>query len=147
MDKDIKRIRLLKLWEILSRDTDDEHPLGTEEILSKLANAGIECVRTTLYEDIFVAKSRIHDNEQVFDAHVRKVKRRNVLARKVFYLYERIDAVSQCSGFIQIDGYSVLHSYSPLWKLNSPVPVSSRLMLTTSSTGSSIDKLLMYAVP
>ena len=52
MDKDIKRIRLLKLWEILSRDTDDEHPLGTEEILSKLANAGIECVRTTLYEDI-----------------------------------------------------------------------------------------------
>ena len=37
MDKDIKRIRLLKLWEILSRDTDDEHPLGTEEILSKLA--------------------------------------------------------------------------------------------------------------
>lgn len=52
MDKDIKRIRLLKLWEILSRDTDDEHPLGTEEILAKLANAGIECVRTTLYEDI-----------------------------------------------------------------------------------------------
>ncbi len=52
MDKDIKRIRLLKLWEILSRDTDEEHPLGTEAILAKLASAGIECFRTTLYEDI-----------------------------------------------------------------------------------------------
>ncbi len=52
MDKDIKRIRLLKIWEILNRDTDEEHPLGTEAILAKLAEEGIECVRTTLYEDI-----------------------------------------------------------------------------------------------
>ncbi len=52
MDKDIKRIRLLKIWEILNRETDEEHPLGTEAILSKLAEEGIECVRTTLYEDI-----------------------------------------------------------------------------------------------
>ncbi len=52
MDKDIKRIRLLKIWEILNCDTDEEHPLGTEAILSKLAKEGIECVRTTLYEDI-----------------------------------------------------------------------------------------------
>lgn len=52
MDRDIKRIRLLKIWEILNAETDEEHPLGTEAILSKLAEAGIECVRTTLYEDI-----------------------------------------------------------------------------------------------
>lgn len=52
MDKQMKRLRLLKLWEILSRDTDEDHPLGTEEILSKLAEAGIACVRTTLYEDV-----------------------------------------------------------------------------------------------
>ncbi len=52
MDKDIKRIRLLKVWEILNRDTDEEHPLGTEAIIAKLAEEGIACVRTTLYEDI-----------------------------------------------------------------------------------------------
>ncbi len=52
MDKDIKRIRILKIWEILNRDTDEGHPLSTEELIAKLAQEGIECVRTTLYEDI-----------------------------------------------------------------------------------------------
>jgi predicted DNA-binding transcriptional regulator YafY len=52
MDKEIKRIRLLKIWEILNRETDEENPIGTEALLEKLANEGIECVRSTLYEDI-----------------------------------------------------------------------------------------------
>lgn len=56
MDSNVKRIRLLKLWEILNRDTDEEHSLSTEEILSKLANEGIECVRSTLYEDVKTLK-------------------------------------------------------------------------------------------
>lgn len=51
-DKDIKRIRLLKIWEILNRETDEENPIGTEALLQKLAGEGIECVRSTLYEDI-----------------------------------------------------------------------------------------------
>ncbi|MBR2508092.1 MAG: hypothetical protein IKB70_14695 [Bacilli bacterium] len=52
MDKDIRRIRLLKLWEILSTETDKEHPLSTEDIIDKLAKIGIDCHRITLYEDI-----------------------------------------------------------------------------------------------
>ena len=52
MDKDIRRIRLLKLWEILSTETDKEHPLSTEEIIDKLAEIGIDCHRITLYEDM-----------------------------------------------------------------------------------------------
>lgn len=52
MDKEMKRVRLLKIWEMLNAHTDEEHPLGTEEILSRLADMGIECVRSTLYEDI-----------------------------------------------------------------------------------------------
>lgn len=52
MDKDIRRIRLLKLWEILSSETDKEHPLSTEEIIDRLAEIGIDCHRITLYEDI-----------------------------------------------------------------------------------------------
>jgi len=52
IDKDIKRIRLLKLWEILSTETDKDNPLSTDEIISKLEGLGIECHRITLYEDI-----------------------------------------------------------------------------------------------
>ena len=52
MDKEMKRVRLLKIWEMLNAHTDEEHPMGTEEILSRLADMGIECVRSTLYEDI-----------------------------------------------------------------------------------------------
>ena len=49
MGETIKRIRLLKLWEILFRDTDEEHRLRTTAILSKLHDQGIECVRSMLY--------------------------------------------------------------------------------------------------
>ncbi|MBO7178273.1 MAG: WYL domain-containing protein [Clostridia bacterium] len=46
------KIRLLKIWEILNRESDEEHPLRTEEIIRKLAEDGIPCHRKTLYEDV-----------------------------------------------------------------------------------------------
>ena len=46
------RIRPLKIWEILQRETDEDHPMGTEELRAKLAEDGIEAHRTTIYEDI-----------------------------------------------------------------------------------------------
>ena len=46
------RIRPLKIWEILQRETDEDHPMGTEELRAKLATEGIEAHRTTVYEDI-----------------------------------------------------------------------------------------------
>lgn len=46
------KIKLLKLWELLSQETDSEHPMGTPEILARLANMGIDCDRRTLYDDI-----------------------------------------------------------------------------------------------
>lgn len=46
------RIRLLKLWEILQTETDEDHPLSTETLRKRLAAYGIEAHRTTLYEDI-----------------------------------------------------------------------------------------------
>ena len=36
------RIRPLKIWEILQRETDEDHPMGTEELRSKLMECGIE---------------------------------------------------------------------------------------------------------
>ena len=46
------RIRPLKIWEILQRETDEDHPMGTEELRAKLLESGIEAHRTTIYEDI-----------------------------------------------------------------------------------------------
>ena len=46
------RIRPLKIYEILKRETDEEHPMGTEELRAKLQESGIEAHRTTIYADI-----------------------------------------------------------------------------------------------
>ena len=46
------RIRPLKIWEILLRETDGDHPMGTEELRAKLAECGIQAHRTTIYEVI-----------------------------------------------------------------------------------------------
>ncbi len=46
------KIKLLKLWELLSQNTDSEHPMGTPEILDRLKAMGIDCDRRTLYDDI-----------------------------------------------------------------------------------------------
>ncbi len=46
------RIRPLKIWEILQSETDEDHPMGTEELRAKLAECGIQSHRTTIYEDI-----------------------------------------------------------------------------------------------
>jgi predicted DNA-binding transcriptional regulator YafY len=46
------KIRLLRLWEILKQETDEEHPMGTSEIITRLRKEGLKCVRQTIYDDI-----------------------------------------------------------------------------------------------
>ena len=48
----ILKLKLVKIWEILSQETDEENPMGTTEILQKLHAMGIDCDRRTLYADI-----------------------------------------------------------------------------------------------
>lgn len=47
-----RRIRALKVYEILCQETDEDNPLGTTLLISKLKLSGIECDRKTLYKDI-----------------------------------------------------------------------------------------------
>lgn len=35
------KIKLLKLWEILSRDSNEDHPLSTSENIEELKNKGV----------------------------------------------------------------------------------------------------------
>lgn len=51
-NESLNRIRLLRIWEILNRETDEDHPMGTETLREKLLEGGIGCHRVTLYEDI-----------------------------------------------------------------------------------------------
>ncbi|MBR0189875.1 MAG: WYL domain-containing protein [Clostridia bacterium] len=46
------KIKLLLLWDILCRYTDEEHPMNTDEIIEKLAEKGIADSRKVLAADI-----------------------------------------------------------------------------------------------
>ena len=42
----------MKIWEILRRETDEDHPMGTETLRERLKESGYPCTRKTLYGDI-----------------------------------------------------------------------------------------------
>ena len=47
-----RKIKLLLLYEILRKQTDERHPMTTGELSDALLNSGIAVSRKTLYEDI-----------------------------------------------------------------------------------------------
>lgn len=47
-----QRLKLLKVWEILRQETDENHTMSTADLLERLADIGIVCDRRTLYADI-----------------------------------------------------------------------------------------------
>ena len=48
----INKIKLVKIWDIISQETDEDHPIGTVELLDRLSALGLEMDRRTLYADI-----------------------------------------------------------------------------------------------
>lgn len=47
-----QKIKLLVLYDILLRETDEEHALSTDEIVEKLRERGIDIARKVLPSDI-----------------------------------------------------------------------------------------------
>ena len=47
-----RKIKLLKLLELLRQDTDEQHPMTTNQICARLGEMGILCDRRTLSKDI-----------------------------------------------------------------------------------------------
>ena len=47
-----RKIKLLKIWEILSQNTDEKNPMPTPVLIERLAEYGIEVDRKILYSDI-----------------------------------------------------------------------------------------------
>ncbi len=52
MQENRQKIKLLKLLELLQQETDELHPLSTNEICNRLGVMGISCERRTLTKDI-----------------------------------------------------------------------------------------------
>lgn len=52
--------RILMLYRILEKYTDEDHQLSMEEILQKLYNKGFECEHDSVKRDIKLLLSLIH---------------------------------------------------------------------------------------
>lgn len=50
------RVRLLRIWDLLQRESDVAHPLSAEAVLSELKAEGIACDLRTLKTDISALK-------------------------------------------------------------------------------------------
>ncbi len=68
-----RKVKLLKLLDLLRQETDEQHPLSTNQICTKLMEMGIPCDRRTLSQDVDVLNelgyevmSRMAGHEKVY---------------------------------------------------------------------------------
>lgn len=54
MANDVHKIKLLLLWDILCKNTDENHALNTDEIANLLALRGVNVSRKILVQDIAI---------------------------------------------------------------------------------------------
>ncbi len=52
MSDNCQKIKLLKMYELLKQETDEQNPMTTAMIIERLGKIGISCERRTLYKDI-----------------------------------------------------------------------------------------------
>ena len=84
MQENRQKIKLLKLMELLRQETDEFHPLSTNEICNRLGAMGISCERRTLAKDIALL------NEQGFEVMWRKIGK-----EKGYYIEDRSFSVPE----------------------------------------------------
>ena len=56
-----QKIKLLRLYEYLRMDSDEEHPRGMSEIIKELESQGIKCERKSIYSDIKLLREYGYD--------------------------------------------------------------------------------------
>ena len=64
-----RKIKLLKLLDMLRHETDEQHPLTTTQICAKLGNMGIVCDRRTLPRDIATLNDQGYEIMSVMIGH------------------------------------------------------------------------------
>ena len=53
-----QKIKLLKLYDLLFQETDEQHPLTTMQIIERLAAMGISCERRTVAKDMAILNAQ-----------------------------------------------------------------------------------------
>lgn len=71
MQDNYRKIKLLKLLELLQQDTDEQHPMTTNQICARLNEMGIICDRRTLSKDIALLNEQGYE---IMDTPVRHEK-------------------------------------------------------------------------
>lgn len=56
-----QKVKLLVLYDLLEKKTDEDHPMTTNEIVEELSKLGVTATRQTLYDDIEVLNSFGYD--------------------------------------------------------------------------------------
>ena len=79
-----QKIKLLKLYELLRQETDEQHPMTTMTIIDRLAKMGISCERRTLAKDMEVL------NEQGYEVMSLFIKK-----EKAYYVEDRSFSVPE----------------------------------------------------
>ena len=79
-----QKIKLLKLYELLQQETDEEHPMTTMTIVHRLGEAGISCDRRTLSKGMAIL------NEYGYEFMWRKVSK-----EKGYYVEDRSFSVPE----------------------------------------------------
>ena len=79
-----QKIKLLKLYELLRQETDEQHPMTTMMIIDRLSKMGISCERRTLAKDMAIL------NEQGYEVMFRWVGK-----EKGYYIEDRSFSVPE----------------------------------------------------
>lgn len=79
-----QKIKLLKLYELLRQETDEQHPMTTMTIIDRLGKIGISCERRTLAKDMAIL------NEQGYEVMFRWVGK-----EKGYYIEDRSFSVPE----------------------------------------------------
>lgn len=67
--ENIRKVKLLKLLELLRQNTDEEHPLSTAQIVATLSEMGIPCDRRTISQDIVALNDLGYEIMSVMKGH------------------------------------------------------------------------------
>ncbi len=68
-----KKLRVVKLLEILQQDTNSEHPIPTNSLLCRLAELGYTADRRTVSRDIEILNAQGYEVMQVKDGKQNRI--------------------------------------------------------------------------
>lgn len=67
--ENIRKVKLLKLLELLRQNTDEDHPMSTAQLFAALSEMGVPCDRRTISQDIITLNELGYEIMSVMKGH------------------------------------------------------------------------------